>query len=365
MQCVTPMIREYEELPLRTRLRMKEKGIPQKSKVKSRAEVKMLLQHDENYFEFVNRFNEYQKKKGSLLRYQVIPCGHCWACDLTYSAQWATRIMCEVERSEHNYFITLTYDDENLPIAEALQYDDKIFENDGTWSGTLQEKDVRTFINSLRKYLERKYNHTGLKYFYCGEYGTQTLRPHYHMILMNCPLDISQFYDSHVDGNFKAHWKSHELEKYWQKGMHDIAEVEWSSAAYVARYCMKKLQKKISKEEMLEIGKIPEFVRMSRRPGIGTTFYEENKEKIYANDEMIMRTVKGNVGSIKPPKVWDRRLEQENPTLYEQIKESRRKAKDRADILKKQISDYTDLERLKLNKERILEKGKMLPRLDM
>lgn len=365
MQCVTPMIREYEELPLATRLRMKEKGIPQKSKIKSRSEVQILLQHDENYFEFVNRFNEYQKKKGSLLRYQVIPCGHCWACDLTYSAQWATRIMCEVERSEHNYFITLTYDDKNLPIAEALQYGDEIFENDGTWSGTLQEKDVRTFINSLRKYLERKYNHTGLKYFYCGEYGTQTLRPHYHMILMNCPLDISQFYDSHVDGNFKAHWKSHELEKYWKLGIHDIAEVEWSSAAYVARYCMKKLQKKISKHDMCKIGKIPEFVRMSRRPGIGTTFYEENKEKIYANDEMIMRTVKGNIGSIKPPKVWDRKLEKTNPILYEQIKESRRKAKERADILKKQISDYTDREVLQLNKERILQKGKMLPRLDM
>lgn len=365
MQCVTPMVRFYEELTLNQKLRMKEKGIPQKSRVASREEIEQRLEHDENYFRFVKRYNEFQEKHGSKSRAQVIPCGNCWACNLNYSAQWATRIMKEVEKTENNWFITLTYDDEHLPIAEKMEYNGTIYENDGTWRGTLNPEDTHTFINSLRKHFERDLKHKGMKYYYCGEYGSETLRPHYHMILMNCPLDISQFYGTHVDKNFKAHWKSHELEKYWKKGMIDICEVEWSCAAYVARYCMKKLQKEITKEQYAELGKLPEFVRMSRRPGIGTDYFNENFEKIYEHDEIIMRTVKGNIGSVKPPKAWDKKLEEINPELYEKIKESRRKAKDRADELKQQISDYTDRELLKLNKDKILEKGKMLPRLDM
>ena len=128
---------------------------------------------------------------------------------------------------------------------------------------------------------------------------------------------------------------------------------------------MKKLQKEITKEQYAELGKLPEFVRMSRRPGIGTEYFNENIDKIYEHDEIIMRTIKGNIGSVKPPKAWDKKLEEINPELYEKIKESRRKAKDRADELKQEISDYTDRELLKLNKDKILEKGKMLPRLDM
>ena len=49
----------------------------------------------------------------------------------------------------------------------------------------------------------------------CGEYGENTHRPHYHAILMNCPLDIYQFHYFHVDDRFKLHWKSKELEELW------------------------------------------------------------------------------------------------------------------------------------------------------
>lgn len=297
-------------------------------------------------------------------RYQVIPCGNCWSCKLNYSAQWATRIMSEVKESEHNYFVTLTYDDEHLPIAESIEYKENIYHNDGTWSGTLWEKDVQTFLNSLRKYFERK-GHKGIKYYYCGEYGTETLRPHYHMILMNCPLNINQFYNTHVDKNFKAHWKSHEIENYWKKGMIDLAEVEWSSAAYVARYCMKKISNNVDKSDYCKIGKIPEFVRMSRNPGIGMKYYHDHKYEIYDHDGIIMRTIKGNVGNVKPPKAWDKKLQEEDPELYKKIKQGRIKAKERADKLTKEITDYTDYQRERIKESKILEKGKMLPRGDM
>ena len=349
MQCVTPLIRYYKV------------GDSKNGKILRRSEVEQQLENDENYYRFCERKN---KTPGNVYVHQCIPCGHCWSCKLNYSAQWATRIMAEVKESEHNYFITLTYDDEHIPIAETLEYNGNIYENDGTWSGTLYEKDTQTFLNSLRKHFERKGN-TGIKYYYCGEYGTETLRPHYHMILMNCPLNLTQFYGTHVDKNYKAHWKSHEIEKYWTKGMIDICEVEWSCAAYVARYCMKKISDKVDKMDYINIGKVPEFVRMSRRPGIGAKYYEEHKDEIYKNDGIIMRTIKGNVGNIKPPKAWDKKLKEENPELYKKIKKSREKARERADKLTAEITDYTDKQKERLKQEKITEKGKMLPRGDM
>lgn len=326
-----------------------------------RSEVEENLKYNENYYTFTQRMNY---ELGGYWKYQVIPCGNCWSCKLNYSAQWATRIMAEVENSEHNYFLTLTYNDNNIPIAESIEYKEHIYHNDGTWSGTLWEKDVQTFLNSLRKYFERK-GHTGIKYYYCGEYGTETLRPHYHMILMNCPLNINKFYDTHVDKNFKAHWKSTEIENYWSKGMIDLAEVEWSSAAYVARYCMKKISNNVDKSDYCKIGKIPEFVRMSRNPGIGMTYYHDHKYDIYEHDGIIMRTVKGNIGNVKPPKAWDKKLQEEDPELYKKIKEGRNKAKERADRLTKEITDYTDYQRERIKESKILTKGKMLPRGDM
>ena len=97
--------------------------------------------------------------------------------------------------------------------------------------------------------------------------------------------------------------------------MIDIAEVEWSCAAYVARYCMKKLHQK-NVYEYAEEGKLPEFVRMSRN--IGRFYFEKNKYKIYEYDEIVMKTIKGNTGAFKPPKAWDRLFKNLHPDKWEE-----------------------------------------------
>ena len=203
--------------------------------------------------------------------------------------------------------------------------------------------------------------HDGIKYFYCGEYGSETHRPHYHIILLNCPLDPRYFYDPHIDDNFKAHWKSQELDNYWKEGMTDIAELEWSCAAYVARYCTKKLSFNTDKTEYYENGRMPEFIRMSK--GIGFDWYQKNKKELYKTDSLVMRTVKGNIGSVRPPKAFDRKLEQENPELLEMLKESRKKASERSRLLKQSLSDYTDYENLIMEAEKVKKKMLMLPRV--
>jgi len=56
-----------------------------------------------------------------------------------------------------------------------------------TGKPNLSKTDVQLFMKRLRK----KHTNT-LKYYVCGEYGTQTHRPHYHMILFNARQDLIQ-----------------------------------------------------------------------------------------------------------------------------------------------------------------------------
>lgn len=352
MKCVTPMFRRYEQ------------GNYKNGKIVSRQEVMQGLELNPNNIKLcLDKINYHNRMNGSGLIYEQIPCQHCWACNLNYSAQWATRIVYESMKYDHNYWITLTYDDDHLPIAEKIEYKDHIWENTGEeiWQeGTVWEPHMRKFLHDLRQHLKRHKNHVGLKYYYCAEYGETTHRSHYHIILLNCPLDIKQFYDFFQDENFKLHWKSKEIENYWKHGMIDICEVEWSNIAYTARYCMKKLHQK-NNEEYCKEGKLPEFVRMSRN--LGKSYYEEHKNDIYKNDEIIMRTVKGNVGSYKPPKAWDRLFQKEHPEEWEKIKLSRQKAAERARKLENELSDYTDADKLQMRYEQVITKGKMLPRV--
>lgn len=351
MQCVTPMFRRY---PL---------GKHSEGKIVPRSEVMQDLELNPNNIKHcLDNMNSYTRRKNKGWLYEQIPCQHCWACKLNYAAQWATRIMVECLSSEHNYFITFTYDDLNLPIPEETQYNGQTYVNDGTWSGSLYPEDISKFINSLRKYFERK-GHTGIKYFYAGEYGETTKRPHYHMILMNCPLNINEFYDFHVNPTTKKlHWKSHEIEKYWDQGMIDIGEVEYASAAYVARYCMKKITEDSDKTVYWANGMHPEFVRMSRRPGIGSDYFNENWETIYKNDELLVKNFHGKTISVKPPKAWDRKFKEAHPNEWFRIQRSRKECTERARKLIQEMTDMTDIQRLVANAEKIITKGKQLPR---
>lgn len=111
------------------------------------------------------------------------------------------------------------------------------------------------------------------------------------MILFGAPLNLEEFYDWYVDPKHKKlHWKSHQVERWWGKGMVDIAEVEWNCCAYVARYCMKKLDQENDARVYAEAGKIKEFIRMTKRPeAIGMRYYNEHKDHIYETDSVVQK----------------------------------------------------------------------------
>ena len=71
-----------------------------------------------------------------------IPCGHCLGCRLDYSRQWADRMILELDHTGKGCFLTLTYNDENVP---------RVFDDDEYYGLTLSKKDCQDFMKRLRK----------------------------------------------------------------------------------------------------------------------------------------------------------------------------------------------------------------------
>lgn len=230
-----------------------------------------------------------------------VPCGRCIGCRLEHSRQWAVRIMNEASLHSDNCFLTFTYREECLPVSLG-----------GAGNPTLWPWDLQKFWKRLRKHVGK--SGPIIKYFACGEYGTKTFRPHYHACLFN--------YDF-VD---KKPWKktgenilysSETLDKIWGLGECKIGSLTFDSAAYVARYVVEKLNGPAASyydEQSIE----PEFVRMSRRPGIGALFYDKFSTDIYPHDVSYV-----NGHPSKPPRYYDKLLKSVNLSLFESVKLSR------------------------------------------
>lgn len=253
------------------------------------------------------RVIEWTKPKNDPENYSEIylPCNQCIGCRVNYREEWTQRIMLEKKYNEFSYFITLTYDNEN--IQTRLSLDEKIE------STTLVKEDLQNFWKRLR-------NHQKVRYYRCGEYGETTNRSHYHRILYTDKeiTDLEPFY---ISKDHNQIYRSEYLKKIWGKGHVAIGEVTWDSARYVAGYVIDKL--KGEKAEIYDYLNIePPFNTMSLKPAIGRQYYEDNKDKIYTNDEIIYLN-KGKSISAKPARYFDELYDLENPLKLETIKKKR------------------------------------------
>lgn len=246
---------------------------------------------------------EYRNKNWEKMN--LIPCSKCIGCKVDYAQEWAKRATLHAKYTKNNYFITLTYNNENLPLNK-------------NGKPTIKSKDLTQFIKSLRNHFERQ-NHTGIKYLAGSEYGrkSKTQRPHYHICFFNLPLtDLVPTNETNKIG--QPYYTSKSIDKIWHKGMHKIGNVEYESAGYVARYTFKKLKKIDYKLEEIE----PESLRMSN--GIGLEYWEKNKNEILRTDKVIIKNNKG-VKSVKPPKYYDRKIKETMPDEWKELKEKRTK----------------------------------------
>lgn len=231
----------------------------------------------------------------------TVPCGQCIGCRLERSRQWAMRCVHEASLHDENCFITLTYDDNNLPPYSSL--------------------DKGAFARFMKR-LRKRHKNERIRYYHCGEYGDQFGRPHYHGLLFG--FDFSDKEDHALRGKNPV-WRSNELEKLWPYGRSEIGAVTFESAAYCARYVTKKITGDKAKDfykVVTETGNVaeitPPYSTMSRRPGIGMDWYNQFKCEVYAADSVVVRG-----RQVKPPRFYDGQFELENPETMRAIKRAR------------------------------------------
>ena len=225
--------------------------------------------------------------------------------------------------NEFNCFITLTYSDEHLPEF-----------------GSLDKKAFPRFMKRMRRKEERAAKREGtvpqrFKYFACGEYGENFSRPHYHACIFG-----TDFPDRYLWAKRGGHetYRSPRLEKLWPYGHSEIGSLTFESAAYVARYCTKKVTggreddhytREFVDEETGELvsHKVqPEFALMSRRPAIGKGWFEKYSGDVFPSDEVISRGYQS-----KPPRYYMDLHKEQAPHEAEKVVRERRRNRNLAE----------------------------------
>lgn len=237
-----------------------------------------------------------------------IACGQCAGCRLDRSKTWAVRCMHEAQMHEDNCFITLTFDEEHLWKREN--------------PGSICNKEHQKFLKRYRKYLGKGRK---IKYYMAGEYGDENNRPHYHYCIFGHDFDDKIFYKETHDQN--RLYISPDLNRLWPFGMAILGDVTFESAAYVARYCMKKINGQLADQHYVwtdeRTGEIrerePEFNRMSLKPPIGAEWIDKYIDDVYQGDFVVL----SNGQKVKPPKFYDGILEKKRPYEFDAIKEKR------------------------------------------
>lgn len=237
------------------------------------------------------------------------PCGQCIGCRLNHAEGWAIRMMHEASRHEENSFLTLTYNDDNIPDFESLDY-----------------THVQKFIKKLRRRLEGTKYEGKIKFYRVGEYGDSFQRPHYHIIIFGFDFSSPIPTDRGRNHNIRTFWRgstekpyyrSTLLEELWTHGNAEIGDVNYNTAMYVAKYVTKKLTGK-NKKYYQERNILPETSSMSKKNPIGKAWIEEFYTDIYPNDFCVHDGKK-----IKPPKAYDAYLEKHYPKLFQEVKQAR------------------------------------------
>jgi len=187
----------------------------------------------------------------------------------------------------------------------------------------------------LRRYIEP----IEIRFFHCGEYGDKYARPHHHACIFGFDFPDKELWSD--KGGIKL-YTSEILNSVWKNGYCIIGEVNFESAAYVARY----ITKKITGKEAAEYydGIEPEYTTMSRggrtgKGGVGFGFWEYNRSDIVSRDAVVLR---GGL-TLRPPRYYDKKYEMHFPENMETIKQKRKEK------LRPEASDRKRLDRKHLH----------------
>lgn len=228
-------------------------------------------------FDNVNNFGVVDKDTGELLpMFICVPCGKCVCCRAKKALDWKVRCMCESSTSNcPPLFFTLTYDNDHLP-------------SDG-----VNKEHIQLFMKRLRARLEYyNFDCSELRYFIVAEYGSHTLRPHYHGIFWNFP-----YFDRFID-------KIDIIHECWQNGFTMVSPARDLSGAY----CMKYMQK----EKVVLDGMNEQFFLSSRgHGGIGSRWLKDNfayYRQFPRETKIRVKSLDGTIHELPMPTYFQRKL---------------------------------------------------------
>lgn len=197
----------------------------------------------------------------------VLPCGQCVGCRLRRAQTWALRCVHESKMYSENCFITLTYNDLNLPS-----------------NGSLLHSDFQKFMKRFTERVRYSGDKRKVRFYMCGEYGEKFGRPHYHACIFN--YDFPDKVYKRVNALGDKIYTSEFLDDCWNMsdpGVCEIGSVSIQSAGYVARYIMKKIT---GDDAVAYYGDlVPEYTHMSK--GIGKAWFDKNWKDVYPSDFVI------------------------------------------------------------------------------
>lgn len=246
------------------------------------------------YISCLNPVEIYLRKSQKMF----VPCRKCPACLNTKRSTLAIRLQLEENAAKYCYFLTLTYNDDNLPLyvlndddllsdyvlpcpvsdrivsdfnpAHFLSvHDDGILvkKSDDIYSSIhsynkqvalyeasshrvlpyghgkfalLYYRDIQLFLKRLRKFVNKNYNEK-IRYYVIGEYGTRSLRPHWHILLFFDSVSLSrQFEDVENVGTSSRRCECPRfLRSLWRYGIVDSKRTNGKAFNYVSSYCAK------------------------------------------------------------------------------------------------------------------------------
>lgn len=273
-----------------------------------------------------------------------VKCGRCLPCKKNRIAQWSIRLEKEMEISTSAMFVTLTYDNLHIPITTG-RYPMTLLKN-SKQDAELQQQEkedrsdrsIQAFFKRLRYYegeSKKLWNikqkeieeQKPLKYYACGEYGSQKFRPHYHIILFNL-VDYK---------NLNRAWatavvKNGTTVDHIPFGEVDIQDVNPNTIKYVLKYINKDNWNRFHKDD----NRVKEFSLMSK--GLGKNWITPKVESFYNRRLDINYTISSDGYKVAMPRYYrDKMLTEETKDdaimiIKKNIEENQRKIEEKAKI---------------------------------
>lgn len=270
-----------------------------------------------------------------------LPCGQCLSCRIDIARQAAVRCVHEAQMHEHSTFITLTYDSDHLPPP-------------GRKGPSLVKEDFQLFAGRLRERMG------SMVIFYCGEYGELRSRPHFHAAVFGFRFPDQEQVENSCSG--LPQYDSKLLSRIWGKGRTRIGELNFDSAAYIARYTVKKVIGKGAGDHYGD--RVPEYCVYPKRPALGRTWFERFYRDVFPGDEVVVS--RDGIGyPQRPPRYYVKLLERVDPSMAAYVRDNRaRRAREmmEADIDRGSIDPEMCWLRQAQRRDALIEKFKLLRR---